>query len=115
MKDKSKLPRREFLANLLFAGGALTVCGLQSEYGLLAKRDPKQDGWELPDDLKESQPDIDPDGWELPEDLLDPPPVIRNPPPHPPPVIEGRVRPPNPPGGVQPQIRGKVAPPSNDE
>lgn len=113
MKDKSRLPRREFLANLLFAGGALTVCGLQTEYGLVAKRDPRQEGWELPDDLKESQPDTEPEGWDLPDDLLDPPPVIRNPPPRPPqPPIEGRVQPPPPAGGMQ--IRGKVAPPKND-
>lgn len=122
MKEHSKLPRREFLANLLFAGGVLSVGGLQSEYGLLAKRDPKKetDGWELPDDLKESRPKTEPDGWELPEDLMDPPPVIRQPPPRPQPPVRGRVCPPRPPGslqvpppdgGVKPPIKGKVKAP----
>ena len=58
MNDKkAKLPRREFLANLLFAGGVLSVCGLQDSYDIVARRDPKKDGWELPDDLTESRPD----------------------------------------------------------
>lgn len=111
-EKKAKLPRREFLANLLFAGGVLSVCGLRDSYDKVARREPKKDGWELPDDLTESRSDDADDGWELPEDLMDsPPPVIKNPPrPVPPePPIRGGVRPPQPDGGVRPpQVRGKV-------
>ena len=121
MNDKkAKLPRREFLANLLFAGGVLSVCGLQESYDMVARRDPKKAGWELPDDLTESRPDDADDGWELPEDLMDsPPPVIKNPPrPVPPePPIRGSVRPPQPDGGMRPpQVPGKVKcpPPKQD-
>lgn len=80
-EKKSKLPRREFLANLLFAGGVLSVCGLQNSYDMVARRDPEKDGWELPDDLTQSRPNDADDGWELPEDFMDSPPtVIKNPP-----------------------------------
>ncbi len=95
----SKLPRREFLANLLFTGGLLSVASLQSEYGLLAKRDPKDEGWTLPEDWKESQQE---EGWVLPEDLMDPPPQ--------PPVEPPRPLP-QPDGGVRPPVRGRVQPP----
>ena len=114
MKQESKLPRREFLANLLFCGTALSVTGLQSSYDLVARRDPKKDGWELPQDKKRPQPEDD--GWELPEDLLetnDPP----KPPPRPPQPRgsvrqpDGGVRLPEPPGKVMPTRPGDVAPP----
>lgn len=118
-EKRSKLPRREFLANLLFAGGVLSVCGLQNSYDMVARRDPEKDGWELPDDLTQSRPDDADDGWELPEDFMDSPPtVIKNPRPVPPePPIKGSVRPPQPDGGVRPpQVRGKVKcpPPKQD-
>lgn len=108
MSDNRKLPRREFLANLLFAGGMLSVTALKNEYGLVAHRSPKDDGWELPDD-DEKNPTTTPDGWELPEDLLEPtrPPKPPKPEPPPnggirPPQIRGRMRPPQPlPGSVQ--------------
>jgi hypothetical protein len=99
-----KLPRREFLANLLFAGGALTVTALQKEYGLVARReadnkpadqkDPR-DGWELPDEGTPSERD----DWELPDDLLEPSAA-----PRPEPRPKGGMRPPS--------VRGKVEPPS---
>ena len=114
MKQESKLPRREFLANLLFCGTALSVTGLQSSYDLVARRDPKKDGWELPEDKLKPRPEDD--GWELPEDLLettDPPkPPPRPPRPHPHP--QGRVRRPD--GGVRlPEPPGKVTPPPSGD
>jgi hypothetical protein len=102
-QGKKKLPRREFLANLLFAGGMLSVAGLQSEYDLVAKRDPKDDGWKLPEDWKENQ---EKEGWVLPDDLMDSPPNPPKPQPRPPKPV------PQPDGGVRPPIRGKVRPPA---
>jgi len=100
-----RIQRREFLANLFFCGGVLTVSALQSEYGLLARRDPEEDGWELPKDEPPSEQETD---WELPDDLLQTTP----PPPEPrpdggirPPIIRGRVAPP------KPNYPGDVAPP----
>ena len=106
-----KLPRREFLANLLFAGGAISVTSFQAEYGGIAL-DPKDDGWELPDDKGSSKKD----DWELPDDLLDSPepkPNPKCPPPQPHPAGGRRPpRPPQPPGGIRPpHIRGKVRSP----
>ena len=100
-RKKSTMRRREFLANLLFASGALSVTGFQLQ-AETARKDPKDEGWQLPSDWKDNQ---EKDGWELPEDLFegsDPPP---NPPrpPKPPPPRPGDVSPPH--------IRGKVAPP----
>ena len=42
------LKRRQFLANLLFAGGALTFASLQGA----AAQVPIEDGWVLPQDLE---------------------------------------------------------------
>ena len=95
--------RREFLANILFAGGLLSVTGFQSQYHQVARKDPDKQDWQLPDDWKDNR---EKDGWELPEDLFDsptPPPNPPSPPQPPPPPPKGRVHPPH--------IRGKVAPP----
>lgn len=104
-KSNRKLPRREFLANLLFGGAALSVSGLQANYDLVARREPekdsKDDGWDLPDLNDEKKPQKD--GWELPEDLLDSPDPPPTRPPRPIPQPKGAMRPPT--------IRGKVAPP----
>ena len=95
------MPRREFLANLLFAGTAISVVGLQSEYDLVARKDPKDEGWKLPEDWKDSD---ETEGWELPDDLMqNPNPPKPEPHPHPRPEPAGGVRPPH--------IRGKVKPP----
>lgn len=130
MKENSKLKRRQFLANLLFAGGALTVCGLQSQAALaaepkeksckepdqIAQRDPKDDGWELPDDLY-GKPKGNKDGWELPPDYKNPNPKPQpqprpQPRPQPYPQPMGAVPAPQPDGGVRPpQVRGKVVAP----
>jgi hypothetical protein len=96
---KSRLPRREFLANLLFAGGILSVTALQSEYGVVASAGPKDEGWELPEDKRKDPPA---DGWELPDDLLDSP-KPPSPKPPVPPEIMGRRRP--------PELKGEVKPP----
>lgn len=95
---KNKVPRREFLANLLFCGAALSVAGLQSEYDLVARRNPEDEGWELPKDEPKKPPKED---WKLPDDLMDSPEPPPRKPPRPP--VRGRVRP--------PQILGKVKPP----
>lgn len=93
-----RVPRREFLANLLFCGTALSVAGLQSNYDLVARRDPKEEGWEMPEDRKKKAPKDD--GWELPEDLLNSTPSR---PPKPVPQPQGGKKP--------PQVRGIVKPP----
>lgn len=85
LPNQRKLPRREFLANLLFAGGFLTVTALDERYPLLCRKDPPESGWEMPDNRKRDRPEQD-DGWVLPEDLLtnpDPPPSNPSPPPQP--------------------------------
>lgn len=111
MNEKSsskKLPRREFLANLLFAGTALSVAGLQTEYDLVARKDPKEEGWKLPEDWKKSEQT---DGWELPDDLLE-----NSNQPEPPPHPRPKPPPPQPPGGIRPpQIRGKYLPPADGD
>lgn len=94
MDSKDRLKRREFIANILFAGGALSLASLD---GVVAG--PIEDGWELPDDWKNSAP---------------PPkrPKPRPKPPKPRPPVDGGVRPPRPPGGIRPpQPRGIVRPP----
>ena len=98
------LPRREFLANILFAGGALTLSSFQGELLAFTPADPKE-GWELPEDGESKQND---DGWSLPEDLLDSPkepnPRCRPPRPRPCPLPY-----PNPAGGPRPpHILGRV-------
>jgi hypothetical protein len=111
--SKSRLPRREFLANLLFCGGALSVAALQSEFGILAQTDPKDEGWELPEDDKK-KPDAD--DWDLPDDLLNSPEPPPQKPPEKPPVIMGRKRPPALRGEVKqpPPLLGDVAPPKQE-
>lgn len=90
MKKKS-LKRRQFLANLLFAGGLLSVGGLQEASA--QKKDPKDEGWVLPKDLMDSP---DPKPTETP---------------HPP--LPGKPIPPQPPGADKPpQLEGDVAPPT---
>jgi hypothetical protein len=98
-KAEKRLPRRQFLANILFTGGALTVVALQSEYGLADPSKPKDKGRELPKGKPQAK-----DGWDLPDDLMDSP----NPPPNPSPTP-----PPPPPQGAMrpPQTRGRVKPP----
>ena len=107
----AKKSRREFLANLLFTGVALTASSFQEKLEYLAATDPKE-GWELPDDLESNE---SADGWSLPEGLLDSPsPAPRPKCPRPRP----RPRPyPMPPGGVRPpHARGKfVVPPPSPE
>ena len=82
MNDKSNInesrrTRRQFLANLLFAGGALTLSGQQ---GAQAAEHPT-DGWKLPD-LGQSDPRPSP---------TPPPPPQPLPPGKPaPPVVMGR-------------------------
>ena len=90
-----RLKRRKFLANLLFAGGALSLSGLQAAQ---AQQNPT-DGWTLPD-LNQSDP--------KPTPTPPPPPVRGEPIPQPqPPPTPGRPAPPPP--------RGKVVlPPKGD-
>lgn len=94
--------RREFLANLLFAGGLLTVGGLQAQYPTVARKDPEKEGWQLPKDWKEKNEE---DGWEIPDDLMQPtePPAPQPPPKPPEPMPNGGIR--------QPDPRGRYLPP----
>ena len=96
-KHGYRMQRRQFLANLLFAGGALTLAGLQSAEAAEAPTD----GWTLPD-LSQNDPKPSP---------TPPPQQPPKPPPQPPtagvPVPAGGVRPAPPP----PQPKGAVAPP----
>lgn len=82
-----RLKRRQFLANLLFAGGALTLGGLQSAQ---AQEDPTE-GWSLPD-LQDPPKDDKPPG--------------NPPPPQPPPPPTAGVPLPQPPGERPPNIMG---------
>lgn len=87
-----RLRRRQFLANLLFAGGALTLGSLQSAQ---AMEEPK-DGWTLPDLA------------DKPEDKT-PTPT----PPRPPQPPTAGVPLPKPPGEKPPQIMGMRAIPQD--
>lgn len=97
-----RMKRRHFLANLLFAGGAITLAGLQSAE---AAEGPT-DGWTLPD-LSQNDPKPSPT----------PPPEPPQPPrpPQPPtagvPVPAGGLKPPPPP----PRPKGNVAPPQEGD
>ena len=59
------MQRRQFLANILFCGGALSVASLTEN--ILAQPDPKE-GWELPQDKRKKAQGED---WELPADWKD--------------------------------------------
>ena len=80
--EEIRLPRRQFLANLLFAGGMVTLSGLQSAQ---AQQNPT-DGWTLPD-LNSPNPE--------PTPRPKPKPKPKKPEPHPP--LPGRPKPPPPP------------------
>ena len=87
-----KLQRRKFLANLLFAGGALSVAALQGE--LLAQPNPEDEGWELPKDW--NKPDLKPKPKQTPTPRptkTPPPPLLGD---VSLPNIEGRMRQPRP-------------------
>lgn len=110
MKDETtpttngyRLKRRQFLANLLFAGGALSLSGLQAAH---AQQNPT-DGWTLPD-LSQSDPKPTPT----------PPPTRGEPipqPPPPPPPGTSTPPPPTPDRPAPPPPRGKVVlPPKGD-
>lgn len=73
---QKKLRRREFIANLLFAGGALSLVTLQ---GKIAANDPEDEGWQLPPDWNNPQPQKTP----RPRPTRTPEPIVR-----------GRVAPP---------------------
>ena len=106
---RRSLKRRQFLANLLFAGGALSVVGLNAS--VAEPKHPETEGWTLPKDLTENIGD----GWVLPKDLKDPVPPKKPPKPipQPEPPLMGSVVQPRP---VRPPvIRGKVAPPRKDD
>jgi hypothetical protein len=97
-RDRShgqRMQRRQFLANLLFAGGALTLAGLRSAQ---AAEHPT-DGWTLPD---LNAPDPKPSPSPTPE----PPPILGEP--SPPPPLMGKPLPP------APHPRGKVRIPEGE-
>lgn len=111
----SRIKRRQFLANLLFAGGVLTLAGLQSAQ---AAEHPT-DGWTLPD-LSQTDPKASPTppaeppvrGRYVPAPPKTPePPTAGVPIPTPPPP--GGITPPPPPKGavVAPPLEGDPAPP----
>lgn len=105
MSNSERLKRRDFLANILFAGGALTLASLER-----ALAEPVPEGWDLPENWK-NNPDPD---WELPPDWKDPKPdrPQPRPMPHPRPRPRPRPTPPNPRGGVRPpHLKGVVKPP----
>ena len=108
MKDKDSNPfrlrRRQFLANLLFAGGMVTLAGLQQAQ---AQQDPT-DGWTLPD------LNTPPTGPAPPPRRGDPaPPAPPSPPPRP--VPPGKMIPPNPRGRVVTPPDGDFGPPKPGE
>lgn len=105
MSKPEQLKRRDFLANILFAGGVLTLAGLEK-----ALAEPVPDGWELPKDWKDSNSD-----WELPKDWKNPQPKPEQPQPRPRPRPHPHPRP-QPPGGVRPpHMKGVVRPPRPNE
>lgn len=90
MPEQNKLRRREFLANLLFATGALSASAFLT-------RAEELEGWELPPSVeKRLSPQPSP-----------PPPRPCPPPPKPEPIVRGRVRMPEP----RP-LPGSIAPPA---
>ncbi|MCA9793186.1 MAG: hypothetical protein KC910_15360 [Candidatus Eremiobacteraeota bacterium] len=89
MQNPKKLRRREFLANLLFATGALSASAFLT-------RAEELEGWELPPEVEKR---LSP---------APPPPPRPTPPPRPEPVVRGRVRVPEP----QPPLPGSIAPPA---
>lgn len=100
---KRSLKRRQFLANLLFAGGAVSVAGIQASFA--EGQRPVEEGWDLPDDLLE------------PTDPPKPPPQPQPRPPRPDPQPDGGMRVPQPRGEVQPpKLQGSVmVPPPTGE
>jgi hypothetical protein len=101
-----RLKRRQFLANLLFAGGALSLAGLQ---GAQAAEHPS-DGWTLPDLNKpDPKPSPTPPPPQPPIRGLRIPPKPLQPPQPPTAGVPVPVPPPQP--GDVPPCKGNVVPP----
>lgn len=113
MNEKTpKLRRREFLANLLFAGGALTVTSLQSQLGELAFEQKIEEGWELPEEIEDRlkrNPPLNPRPRPRPTKTPRPRPQPRPPRPQP----KGSRTPPMPGGMRVPPPKGKGTLPSS--
>lgn len=109
LSQSPRMRRRQFLANLLFAGGALTFAGLQAAQ---AEEHPT-DGWTLPD-LSQTDPKPSPTPAPTPRGEPTPPPQPQgSPPPNPP--LPGKPAPPPPRGKVVLPPDGDYCPPKPGE